>query len=259
MAMSRFADLVVAVDGSEPVRACRVLRAGAGGPRRGDALLLQRGRRGPTRAGAPGRVHATARAVAHGIEACAGVPGGSRRRGDRGASRRGRSERHRDRHARPQRRARAAGQRRGRGGPLEHGPGVHRRRRYGGPRRALDRGRGRRARRPPKRRSTPRSSWRWNAARPCTWCTWWSSARRWPARSAASPPSSSGSGPPALPTPRSCAKATRSGAGRRRRAARAALIATGTHGHNAIARLVLGSVAEGLVREAQVPVMTVRA
>jgi nucleotide-binding universal stress UspA family protein len=39
----------------------------------------------------------------------------------------------------------------------------------------------------------------------------------------------------------------------------AALIATGTHGHNAIARLILGSVAEGLVREAPVPVMTVRA
>ncbi len=39
----------------------------------------------------------------------------------------------------------------------------------------------------------------------------------------------------------------------------AALIATGTHGHNAVARLVLGSVAEGLVRAAPVPVMTVRA
>jgi nucleotide-binding universal stress UspA family protein len=39
----------------------------------------------------------------------------------------------------------------------------------------------------------------------------------------------------------------------------AALIATGTHGHNAMARLILGSVAEGLVRAAPVPVMTVRA
>jgi nucleotide-binding universal stress UspA family protein len=39
----------------------------------------------------------------------------------------------------------------------------------------------------------------------------------------------------------------------------AALIATGTHGHNAVARLILGSVAEGLMRAAPVPVMTVRA
>ncbi len=39
----------------------------------------------------------------------------------------------------------------------------------------------------------------------------------------------------------------------------AALIATGAHGHNAVARLILGSVAEGLVRAAPVPVMTVRA
>ena len=39
----------------------------------------------------------------------------------------------------------------------------------------------------------------------------------------------------------------------------AALIATGTHGRNAVARLILGSVAEGLVRAAPVPVMTVRA
>ncbi len=39
----------------------------------------------------------------------------------------------------------------------------------------------------------------------------------------------------------------------------AGLIATGTHGRNAIARLILGSVAAGLVRAAPVPVMTVRA
>ena len=39
----------------------------------------------------------------------------------------------------------------------------------------------------------------------------------------------------------------------------AGLIATGTHGRNAVARLILGSVAAGLVRTAPVPVMTVRA